>query len=161
MIPDAGIRRDAGWRDFWPLAAIAAAATLVGIYARFKGLGTWSFGPDEFYISRSIDNVLRSGLPEYLCGGYYTRGLVYQYAVAGLRLAVPARRSAIPSRTSNVSGIRAKSGPKPTCNCRPSIGPSALEEISPQRSGRHRRFFPERHSCSPSVPRPKPRHHRP
>jgi hypothetical protein len=87
MIPDAGIRRDAGWRDFWPLAAIAAAATLVGIYARFKGLGTWSFGPDEFYISRSIDNVLRSGLPEYLCGGYYTRGLVYQYAVAGLRLA--------------------------------------------------------------------------
>jgi hypothetical protein len=65
---------------------VAGAAVLAGIYGRFKGLGTWPLGVDEFYISRSIDNVLRSGLPRFACGGYYNRGALYQYAVAGLRL---------------------------------------------------------------------------
>jgi hypothetical protein len=59
----------------------------VGIYARFKGLGTWPFGVDEYYISRSIDFLLASGLPEYPCGGFYQRGIIYQYLVGGLRLA--------------------------------------------------------------------------
>ena len=74
------------WLSPRPLAAIAFAVLLAGLYARFKGLGTWPLGVDEFYISRSIDNVLRSGLPEYECGGYYPRGLVFQYVVAALRL---------------------------------------------------------------------------
>jgi hypothetical protein len=65
---------------------VAGAAVLAGIYGRFKGLGAWPLGVDEFYISRSIDNVLRSGLPRFACGGYYNRGALYQYAVAGLRL---------------------------------------------------------------------------
>ncbi len=60
---------------------------LAGLYGRFKGLGTWPFGVDEFYISRSIDYVLRGGLPQFPCGGYYTRGLLYQYLVAGTRMA--------------------------------------------------------------------------
>jgi hypothetical protein len=63
-----------------------AAALLAGLYGRFVGLGHWPLGVDEFYISRSIDNLMRSGLPAFPCGGYYTRGLLYQYAVAGLRL---------------------------------------------------------------------------
>jgi hypothetical protein len=62
------------------------AGVAVGAYARFKGLGTWPLGVDEFYISRSVDYVLYSGLPEFPCGGYYTRGLLFQYVVAGLRL---------------------------------------------------------------------------
>jgi hypothetical protein len=65
---------------------MAAAALAAGLYGRFVGLGHWPLGVDEFYISRSIDNLLRTGLPAFPCGGYYTRGLLYQYTVAGLRL---------------------------------------------------------------------------
>ncbi len=65
---------------------MAAAALAAGLYGRFAGLGVWPLGVDEFYISRSIDNLLRTGLPAFPCGGYYTRGLLYQYTVAGLRL---------------------------------------------------------------------------
>jgi hypothetical protein len=68
------------------LILAGAAALLTGLYGRFKGIGTWPLGIDEFYISRSIDNILRTGLPAFPCGGYYTRGLIYQYVVAGLRL---------------------------------------------------------------------------
>ncbi len=70
----------------WLLLGLTAIAILFGLYGRFTGLGLWPFGVDEFYISRSIDNVLRAGVPEFLCGGYYTRGVLYQYIVAGLRL---------------------------------------------------------------------------
>jgi dolichyl-phosphate-mannose-protein mannosyltransferase len=69
-----------------PLMLLASAALLAGLYGRFKGLGTWPLGVDEFYITRSIDNILRTGSPEFSCGGYYIRGLVYQYLVAGVRL---------------------------------------------------------------------------
>jgi hypothetical protein len=68
------------------LLVLAFAAIAAGIYGRFKGLGTWPLGIDEFYLSRSIDNVLRTGLPEFACGGYYVRGLLYQYLIAALRL---------------------------------------------------------------------------
>lgn len=78
--------QDASATSYWIVVSITAAALTLGVYARFKGLGTWPFGVDEFYISRSIDNILRSGLPEFSCGGYYPRGLLYQYLVAALRL---------------------------------------------------------------------------
>jgi hypothetical protein len=67
------------------LVFAVAAAALAGLYGRFKGLGTWPLGVDEFYISRSIDRVLATGIPSFACGGYYTRGLIYQYLVAALR----------------------------------------------------------------------------
>lgn len=66
-------------------AVLAAAALSMGLYGRFKGIGHWPLGVDEFYVSRSIDNILRSGLPGFPCGGYYTRGLLYQYLVAAVR----------------------------------------------------------------------------
>jgi hypothetical protein len=69
-----------------PLIVVATVALLAGMYGRFKGLGIWPLGVDEFYISRSIDNVLRAGLPQFPCGGYYNRGILYQYLVAGVRL---------------------------------------------------------------------------
>src|ERR1700733_2719239 len=67
------------------LFLVGGAAVALGLYGRFKGIGTWPFGVDEYYISRSIDNVMRSGVPHFTCGGYYTRGLLYQYLVAGMR----------------------------------------------------------------------------
>jgi len=76
--------RPAALRAFIVVAGVLALAA--GLYGRFKGIGTWSLGVDEFYISRSIDNLLRTGLPAFPCGGYYSRGVLYQYLVAGLRL---------------------------------------------------------------------------
>jgi len=67
------------------LIGVLIGSLAMGLYGRFAGLGLWAFGVDEFYISRSIDNVLKTGLPKFLCGGYYTRGLIYQYAVALVR----------------------------------------------------------------------------
>jgi Dolichyl-phosphate-mannose-protein mannosyltransferase len=67
------------------LLLVGVGALLAGLYGRFKGIGTWPLGVDEYYISRSIDNVMRRGLPQFDCGGYYMRGLLYQYLVAGMR----------------------------------------------------------------------------
>jgi hypothetical protein len=57
-------------------------ALAVGLYGRFVGLGTWAFGVDEFYVSRSVDHILKTGWPGFPCGSYYTRGLLFQYLVA-------------------------------------------------------------------------------
>ncbi len=78
-----GVPRDWITRSLYVVLLAALAA---GLYARFAGLGKWSLGVDEYYISRSIDNILRTGLPRFACGGFYTRGLTYQYAVAAVRL---------------------------------------------------------------------------
>ena len=67
------------------LYVVTAAAVLFGLWARFKGLGSWPLHADEYYIARSVQNILRTGLPEYACGGFYLRGLIFQYAVALLQ----------------------------------------------------------------------------
>lgn len=53
-----------------------------GLYFRLKGLGKWSFTNDEYYLAQSVRHILETGLPEFKCGGYYVRGLLYQYLVA-------------------------------------------------------------------------------
>jgi hypothetical protein len=68
------------------LLLVFVPVALIGLYGRFKGIGTWPLGVDEFYFSRSVDHILTSGLPQYPCGGYYTRGLLLQYLVAMLRV---------------------------------------------------------------------------
>jgi hypothetical protein len=73
-----------GWRR--PLWYLAAAALLAGIYARFKGLGSAPLAVDEYYLAQSIENVLRTGVPAFNCGGLYMRGLVLQYSSALLQL---------------------------------------------------------------------------
>lgn len=69
------------------LLALTAVAVGVGLFARFKGLGVSPFSVDEYYLARAIEDVLRTGLPAFDCGGYYQRGLLQQYASAGLQLA--------------------------------------------------------------------------
>lgn len=71
------------WRH--PLWYLALAATLAGIYWRFKGLGSAPLAVDEYYLARSIENVLRAGIPAYRCGGLYMRGIVLQYSAAALQ----------------------------------------------------------------------------
>ena len=71
--------------NFMTLLLVAVAA-LIGLYGRFKGIGIWPLGVDEFYISRSVDHILQGGLPKFLCGGYYSRGLIFQYLDAALRM---------------------------------------------------------------------------
>ena len=62
-------------------------ALAIGTYARFKGLGAWPFGVDEYYTGQSVQNILRAGVPEYPCGGFYTRGILVQYLAAALQMA--------------------------------------------------------------------------
>jgi len=67
-----------------------AALTFIfalGVYFRIIGLDRWPVAVDEYYIIKSVQNILKTGLPEYLSGGYYERGIVYQYFVALLMLA--------------------------------------------------------------------------
>jgi hypothetical protein len=54
--------------------------------ARFASLGAAPLNVDEYYIIQSVANVLRSGWPEFECGGWYQRGIVLQYLAAGLQL---------------------------------------------------------------------------
>lgn len=74
------------WREAprW-LLALTALAVGVGVFARFKGLGAAPFSVDEYYLARSIEDVLRTGLPLFDCGGYYVRGVLLQYLSAGLQ----------------------------------------------------------------------------
>jgi hypothetical protein len=71
----------------WPLLCAAVGILLVaGIVVRFQALGAAPLSIDEYYFVKSIDNVLREGVPRFSCGGLYTRGLLLQYLSAALRL---------------------------------------------------------------------------
>lgn len=61
------------------LIFISVVIGLVGLYARFKGLGLWPFANDEYHTAQSIANILKLGYPGFECGGYYMRGILFQY----------------------------------------------------------------------------------
>ena len=64
--------------------ALCAVIIIVaaGIYFRLKGLGKWPFTNDEYYLAQSVRHILETGFPGFKCGGYYTRGLLYQYLMS-------------------------------------------------------------------------------
>jgi len=68
------------------LAALGLAAVAVGAVARFWAIGRWPVSYDEYLIGKSVRNVLSEGLPRMLDGGYYGRGILLQYLLAGMRL---------------------------------------------------------------------------
>jgi drug/metabolite transporter superfamily protein YnfA len=70
-----------------PLFYVAAVCVVMAGYFRFRGLGVAPFAVDEYYLARSIEGVLRSGAPSFMCGGLYMRGLLLQYSSAALELA--------------------------------------------------------------------------
>ena len=57
-------------------------SVILGFYFRLKGLGKWPFALDEYYIIRSVQNIFKYGLPQFDAGGYYPRGILYQYFIA-------------------------------------------------------------------------------
>lgn len=61
-------------------------AVLLGIYFRFKGLTVWPLAADEFYLTRSVQQILECGLPRFDCdGSFYNRGILQQYISAFLQ----------------------------------------------------------------------------
>lgn len=75
-----------GHRDYVQAAIyiLTTGAFAIGAYVRLKGLGQSPFAIDEYFIATSVRNILKHGLPEFDCGGYYTRGLLLQYIAAPL-----------------------------------------------------------------------------
>lgn len=69
-------------RTFWLSTVLVAIGA--GLYFRLTGFYKWPLSVDEYYIYRSMTFILESGLPQFPCGGYYARGLLYQYIVAPL-----------------------------------------------------------------------------
>ncbi len=59
-------------------------AIIAGVYLRLKGLDKAPFTIDEYYIATSVQNIIEKGIPEFNCGGYYTRGILYQYILSPL-----------------------------------------------------------------------------
>ena len=64
--------------------AIIAVSILLGFLIRIKGLGTWTLALDEYYVIKSVQNILQHGLPQFPNGGYYERGILMQYMIAPL-----------------------------------------------------------------------------
>lgn len=56
------------------------SSILLGIYARFVGLGQWPLAEDEYYFTAATLKTLETGLPLFDCGGYYVRGILLQFA---------------------------------------------------------------------------------
>lgn len=66
----------------WFAASLIALSA--GIYFRVIGFYEWPLAADEYYIYRSMTFILDTGLPQFPCGGYYARGLLYQYLTVPL-----------------------------------------------------------------------------
>jgi hypothetical protein len=77
--------RDTRWglgSDQWLLWSLLALTLILGVVARFQGLGFRPLAEDEYYFLVSVESIFRSGLPEQAGGGYYVRGLPLQYLTA-------------------------------------------------------------------------------
>jgi hypothetical protein len=66
--------------------ATLLTAVVMGILARFFQLGASPLAIDEYFIAQSVTNILDRGIPQFSCGGIYTRGIIQQYLTAGLML---------------------------------------------------------------------------
>ena len=61
------------------LLPMAGLAFLAGLYLRFHDLGGAPLAVDEYFLGTSMLNTAQRWLPQFACGGYYTRGLLIQY----------------------------------------------------------------------------------
>jgi hypothetical protein len=69
------------------IGILGLVALALGVYARFRALDSAPLAIDEYFIARSVQNILaHGGLPAFDCGGFYARGLLLQYLAAPLVL---------------------------------------------------------------------------
>ncbi len=61
---------------------VLLAAIVIGTFVRLTDLGKWPLTTDEYFLGKSVYNLLAHGVPRFECGGYYTRGLLQQYLTA-------------------------------------------------------------------------------
>ena len=80
------------------LTLVILIIVFTGILVRLVGLGTHPFSIDEYYLFKSINLIIEKGLPEFLCGGYYVRGILLQYI---LTLCILNCRSRASRKTTN------------------------------------------------------------
>ncbi len=53
---------------------------IFGVIIRFKGLGRWPISnSDEYFMAKSVGQILTNGFPKFDTGGYYVRGIIQQY----------------------------------------------------------------------------------
>ena len=69
---------------FWKIGL--AISVILGFLIRIKGISNTPLAVDEYYFVKAVENVLKHGLPEYDTGGYYTRGVLFQYILAFVSL---------------------------------------------------------------------------
>jgi len=70
--------KDSKYRDLLISAVLVGLALLI----RAPGLGKWCVTSDEYFLSQSVSFIQQSGIPKFPSGGYYTRGILYQYMMA-------------------------------------------------------------------------------
>ncbi|MBK7105243.1 MAG: glycosyltransferase family 39 protein [Ignavibacteriae bacterium] len=64
---------------YWSIISISV---FLGTLIRFDDLGKWTLALDEYYIIKSSEFILEYGLPQFPSGGYYSRGILFQYLIA-------------------------------------------------------------------------------
>jgi hypothetical protein len=69
---------------FWKIGL--TISILFGFLIRINGIGNTPLAVDEYYFVKAVENILKHGLPEYDSGGYYTRGVLFQYILAFVSL---------------------------------------------------------------------------
>lgn len=65
--------------DYRNYVVFAAIAFVAGAFFRFWDLHGAPLAVDEYFFGTSILNIVERGLPEFACGGFYTRGVLIQY----------------------------------------------------------------------------------
>jgi hypothetical protein len=65
------------------LIVVMLGVVALATFTRFHDLGGAPLAEDEYYTTRGIEWIIATGLPAIPDGGYYTRGLLFQYLAAG------------------------------------------------------------------------------
>jgi 4-amino-4-deoxy-L-arabinose transferase-like glycosyltransferase len=55
---------------------------IAALWTRISGLAHRQFAQDEYYLIKSVQNILEFGVPRFPSGGYYSRGILLQYITA-------------------------------------------------------------------------------
>ncbi len=98
-----------------------AAVGTFAVWARLWALGDWPLALDEYFLARSVERILQTGVPAFECGGWYSRGLLHQYlaaalAASGLSLELAVRGVSVAAELAALPALMllaARLGPRP------------------------------------------------